>query len=174
MKMSLGSFLASVVVMGALPGLASPRLEILQPEGGDEKVQLLSKRQLEYLRLPRAERVEKFADAGERAQLALDKNEPQPLLVSWRWTGEKGAMAPLFSVELRHMGGGEDRAVRVVDAREPYAFFDNLMIGEKYRVVVSAVVGGRTVAKAARDFETDGTAPRLIRVPGVPNVLRFP
>ena len=127
MRLSLGLFLAGVVGMGALAASASPRLEILQPEGGEEKVKLLSKRQLEYLKLPRKERIEKFADAGERAQLALDKNEPQPVLVSWRWTGEKGAIAPVFSVELRHVGGGEDRAVRVVDAREPYAFFDNLM-----------------------------------------------
>ena len=170
MRLGLGLFLAGVVGMGALAASASSRLEILQPEGGEEKVKLLSKRQLEYLKLPREERIEKFADAGERAQLALDKNEPQPVLVSWRWTGEKGAIAPVFSVELRHVGGGEDRAVRVVDAREPYAFFDNLMIGEKYRVIVSVVVGGRTVARAVRDFETDATAPRLIRVPGVPNV----
>ncbi|MBO7236865.1 MAG: hypothetical protein J6V45_02130, partial [Kiritimatiellae bacterium] len=103
MRLSLGLFLAGVVGMGALAASASSRLEILQPEGGEEKVKLLSKRQLEYLKLPREERIEKFADAGERAQLALDKNEPQPVLVSWRWIGEKGATAPVFSVELRHV-----------------------------------------------------------------------
>ena len=156
--------------MGARADVSAARLEILQPEGGDVKVQLLSKRQLEYLKLPRAERIEKFADAGERAQLALDRNEPVPVLISWRWSAGECGIAPVFSVEVRHVGGGEDRAVAAVAAREPYTFVDNLMIGEKYRVIVSALVGGRTVASASRDFETDATAPRLIRVPGVPNV----
>ena len=149
--------------------LTAGQIEILQPEKG-EAVNLLSKRQYEYLALPRAERIAAFADAGERAKLALDKNEPIPLLVSWQWTSGKGEIAPVFSVELRRLYLDSSRAVACKSAREPYAFFDNLEIGAKYRVIVSAVVGSRVVASASRDFKTSSTPPRLIRVPGVPNV----
>ena len=169
-RLGFMGLLSCIVTTAALSLSAAPRLEILQPEGGSDKVMLLSKRQLEYLNLPREERIKKFADAGERAQLIIDKNEPQSVLISWRWEPKKDEIAPVFSVELRHIGGGEDRAIHVVDAREPYVFVDNLMIGEKYRAIVSALVGGRTVARVTRDFETDATPPRIIRVPGVPNV----
>ncbi len=144
-------------------------LEIFQPEKG-ESVNLLSKRKYEYLAMPRAERVAAFADAGERAKLALDKNEPVPLLVSWRWTPEEGEIAPVFTVELRKLSADGDRAVACRNSREPYAFFDNLEIGTSYRAIVSAVAGGRVAASAFRDFKTSDTPPRLIRVPGVPNV----
>lgn len=160
--------LFSVLCIAALP-LAAGTLEMLQPEAG-EAVNLLSKRQYEYLAMPRAERVAAFADAGERAKLALDKNEPVPLLVSWRWTPEPGEIAPVFSVELLKLSKEGERAVGFRNAREPYAFFDNLEIGETYRAKVFAVAGGRVVASASRDFRTSGTPPRLIRVPGVPNV----
>lgn len=149
--------------------LTAGTLEILQPENG-ATVDLLSKRQYEYLALPRAERVAAFADAGERAKLALDRNEPTPLLVSWRWVPEKSEVTPGFTVELRRLSEAGARTVAFTTAREPYAFFDNLEIGAAYRVIVTAVAGARAVASVSRDFATSPTPPRLIRVPGVPNV----
>ena len=161
-------FLISLLCNASL-FLTAGTLEILQPEAG-EAVNLLSKRQYEYLAMPRAERVAAFADAGERAKLALDKNEPQPLLVSWRWVQGDNELAPLFSVELRKRSAEGERAIACRTAREPYVFFDNLEIASSYRVVVYAVVGGRAVASSSREFTTSCTPPRLVRVPGVPNV----
>ena len=162
------NMLFSVLCIASLP-LVAGTLEMLQPEAG-EAVNLLSKRQYEYLALPRSERVAAFADAGERAKLALDKNEPVPLLVSWRWAHDSGEVAPVFSIELRKLSKEGERTVAHRTAREPYTFFDNLEIATSYRATVCAVVGGRTVASVSREFSTSETPPRLIRVPGVPNV----
>ena len=162
------NMLFSVLCIASLP-LVAGILEMLQPEAG-ETVNLLSKRQYEYLALPRSERVAAFADAGERAKLALDKNEPVPLLVSWRWAHDSGDVVPVFSIELRKLSKEGERTVAHRTAREPYTFFDNLEIATSYRATVCAVVGGRTVASVSREFSTSETPPRLIRVPGVPNV----
>ncbi len=145
-------------------------IEILQPTG-KEPVWLMSKLKMDYLRLPLAERVRKFADAGERGILAAEPNAPKPVLVSWAWKPSDGDTAPVFSVSLRRMlADGSSVPVAFASARETYAFFDNLEIGTKYEVSVDAVSGGRRLASAKRVFETDATAPRLLNVPGIPNV----
>ena len=79
-------------------------LAILEPNAGAE-VQLLSKAQKAYLKLPLAERVKKFADAGERAILRLDANAPTPTLLSLKWTPSEGDLAPRFAVEVRRADG---------------------------------------------------------------------
>ena len=149
---------------------AAGELVILQPTGEDA-VWLMSKRKMDYLSLPFAERVKKFADAGERGILAAEPNAPTPVLVSWRWTAGEGETHPSFTVALRRLA--VDGAAVPVDfacARETYAFFDNLEIGTTYEVEVTAIAGGRRLATATRKFTTDATAPRLINVPGIPNV----
>ena len=144
-------------------------IAILQPTG-KEPVWLMSKRKMDYLSLPLAERVRKFADAGERGILAAEPNAPTPVLVSWRWTPGEGETAPVFSVALRRVfADGSSAPVRFANARETYAFFDNLEIGAEYEVAVAATAGGRRLAVATRRFETDPAAPRLVNVPGVPN-----
>ena len=70
---------ASLIVSCAAAG----ELVILQPTGKDA-VWLMSKRKMDYLSLPLAERVKKFADAGERGILAAEPNAPTKTLVSWR------------------------------------------------------------------------------------------
>lgn len=140
-------------------------LAILEPNAGAE-VRLLSKAQKAYLKLPLAERVKKFADAGERAILRLDANAPTPTLLSWKWTPSEGDLVPRFAVEVRRADG---LSVFRADAAEPYAFVDNLEIGTDYLWTVSAVVRGDIVAKVSGRFTTDATPPRLLNVPGVPN-----
>ena len=149
---------------------AAGELVILQPTGKDA-VWLMSKRKMDYLSLPLAERVKKFADAGERGILAAEPNAPTKTLVSWRWTQGEGETHPSFAVALRRrIADGTTVPVDFANARETYAFFDNLEIGTTYEVEVSAIAGGRCLATATRKFTTDATAPRLINVPGIPNV----
>ena len=152
---------------------AAGELVILQPTGKDA-VWLMSKRKMDYLSLPLAERVKKFADAGERGILAAEPNAPTPVLVSWRWWDGFSGMStvqPVFEVALRRcFSDGSSAPVDFACARETYTFFDNLEIGTTYEVEVSAIAGGRRLATATRKFTTDATAPRLINVPGIPNV----
>ena len=165
----LGFSLSAVFSLAAFACVAG-ELAILQPTG-EESVWLMSKRKMDYLSLPLAERVKKFADAGERGILAAEPNAPTPVLVSWRWTPGEGETHPSFTVALRRRGAdGTAFPVDFACARETYAFFDNLEIGTAYEVEVSAVAGGRRLASATRTFETDPAAPRLINVPGIPNV----
>ena len=78
---------------------------------------------------------------------------------------------PVFEVALRRcFSDGSSAPVDFACARETYTFFDNLEIGTTYEVEVSAIAGGRRLATATRKFTTDATAPRLINVPGIPNV----
>ncbi len=165
MKNIFFSLLASLVAGVACAG----NLAILQPTG-TEPVWLLSKMKMDYLKLPLAERVAKFADAGERGILASQPNEPTPLLVSWKWSPDAGEMPPVFTVTLVKRTAGGELPVAFKTAREPYVFFTNLEIGTDCRVDVRATIGGEAVATASRDFSTDKTAPRLLAVPGVPNV----
>lgn len=168
-KLPAGFVAAAVVSLAAFACVAG-ELVILQPTGEDA-VWLMSKRKMDYLALPLAERVKKFADAGERGILAAEPNAPTPVLVSWRWTAGEGETHPSFTVALRRLA--VDGAAVPVDfacARETYAFFDNLEIGTTYEIEVTAIAGGRRLATATRKFMTDATAPRLINVPGIPNV----
>ena len=71
---------ASLIVSCAAAG----ELVILQPTGKDA-VWLMSKRKMDYLSLPLAERVKKFADAGERGILAAELLKPDP---EWKGGGE--------------------------------------------------------------------------------------
>ncbi len=166
MKRLILMCLAAVVAGAACAG----SLSILQPTG-TEPVWLMSKMKMEYLKLPFAARVAKFADAGERGILASEPNAPTPVLVSWKWTPDDGEnVPPTFLVTLTKKTAGGEAPVTFKTAREPYAFFTNLEIGADYRIDVCAMVGGVRVAHASRDFSTDATAPRLLAVPGVPNV----
>ena len=169
MKSILG-FIAVAAASFATFNCLAGELVILQPTG-EEPVWLMSKRKMDYLSLPLAERVKKFADAGERGILAAEPNAPTKTLVSWRWTAGEGETHPSFTVALRRrFADGWTVPVDFANARETYAFFDNLEIGATYEVEICAIAGGRRIASATRKFETDPTAPRLINVPGIPNV----
>ena len=74
MKSILGFVAVAAVSLAAFNCVAG-ELVILQPTGEDA-VWLMSKRKMDYLALPLAERVKKFADAGERGILAAEPNAP--------------------------------------------------------------------------------------------------
>ena len=83
MKSILG-FVAFAAVSLATFNCVGGELVILQPTG-EESVWLMSKRKMDYLSLPLAERVKKFADAGERGILAAELRKPDP---EWKGGGE--------------------------------------------------------------------------------------
>ena len=83
MKSILG-FVAVAAASLATFNCVGGELVILQPTG-EESVWLMSKRKMDYLSLPLAERVKKFADAGERGILAAELLKPDP---EWKGGGE--------------------------------------------------------------------------------------
>ena len=83
MKSILGFVAVAAISLAAFNCVAG-ELVILQPTGEDA-VWLMSKRKMDYLSLPLAERVKKFADAGERGILAAELLKPDP---EWKGGGE--------------------------------------------------------------------------------------
>ena len=143
MKSILGFVAVAAVSLAAFNCVAG-ELVILQPTGEDA-VWLMSKRKMDYLALPLAERVKKFADAGERGILAAEPNAPTPVLVSWRWWDGFSGMStvqPVFEVALRRcFSDGSSAPVDFACARETYTFFDNLEIGTIIKFKFFILVG---------------------------------
>ena len=131
-------------------------IRLVEPKDG-ACVPTLSAGQKAYLEMPRAERLAYFADYAKRDEMCKLTGCPQPVSISWL-----GGAAP-FDVTVRRLPDGRvffggqtsERAVKV----------DNLEIARRYEVTVK---DGECAAVST--FSTEDLAPRLVRVPGVPNV----
>ncbi len=142
------------------------KLEIVSPKYG-ETVPLLSEGQKAYLDMPREERRAKFADKAFRHEMRDLGYYPQGVTLAWKWTSDTGA-APVFTVEVSRLPDGLPvfRADTVGDS----VTVDNLEIARDYRFSLYVRELGAVVASRHVTFSTEDRAPRLIRVPGVPNV----
>ncbi len=143
--------------------VASPAL--LTPAEG-AVVPTLSDGQKAYLALPRAERVKKFADPKFRPQMRALGYYPQPLELSW--TNSAAVKAPVPNkVELFRATDGQCVFATnfTSDAAYGSILVDNLEIARPYEWKVT--VG---TASSTGHFTTEDIAPRLVRLPGVPNV----
>ncbi len=143
----------------------SASLTLLAPAEG-AVVPTLSDGQKAYLALPRAERVKKFADEKYRPKMKALGYYPKPLTLSWtKAAPEKAATA--HKVELFRATDGQCVFTTnfVSDAAYGSLLVDNLEIARPYEWRVTA---GK--ASATGHFTTEDIAPRLIRLPGVPNV----
>ncbi len=165
------SRLAPVLVAIALLGAGcatrppvSPIL-LLAPSDG-AVVPTLSDGQKDYLALPRAERVKKFADPKFRAKMKSLGYYPKPLALTWTNTSP-AAMSSAYTVKVFRQ---TDNAVVFATnfssaAAAGSVLVDNLEIARLYRWSVAAD-GSASIGH----FKTEDVAPRLIRLPGVPNV----
>ncbi len=149
--------IAMMVVAFAPLVLAAAPLTIVSPMDG-ATLPTLSAGQKAYVEMPRKARVAYFADREKRAEMKALGYYPQPIRLAWK-------------------GGAEGATYKVVVKREPdgkvfytgegtntWVDVDNLEIARTYSWSVTG--GGELAAK----FATEDLAPRLIRVPGVPNV----
>ena len=155
--------LAAVVATGrpqaqaaALPD--SP-VKIVSPSESAE-LPLLSAGQKAYLDLPRAERIAAFANHAYRDKMCKLGSEPLAVRISWQ-----GGAAPYGVVVRRLPDGKEFLNVQTVDTS---VSVDNLEIARRYE---ATVMSGKDVAKVR--FSTEDRAPRLLRIPGVPNARDF-
>ena len=125
----------------------------------DATVPLLSKGQKEYLSMPRKERVKYFASKEKRLEMVSYGYYPEP--VTFAWAG--GAPGAEYVLSVKRLPDGKT----AFEGRfsETAAKVYNLEIARQYEWTVSG--GGET---ATGRFSTEDVAPRLLRVPGVPNV----
>ena len=142
----------------------SAPLQLLTPAEGTV-VPTLSDGQKAYLALPRKERVKKFADEKYRPKMKALGYYPQPLTLSW--TNAAPEKAAAHKVELFRATDGQCVFTTnfVSDAAYGSLLVDNLEIARPYEWRVTA---GK--ASATGHFTTEDIAPRLVRLPGVPNV----
>ncbi len=143
----------------------SASLKLLTP-AENAVVPTLSDGQKAYLTLPRAERIKKFADAKYRPKMRALGYYPKPLELSWTNAAPETA-ATAQKVELFRATDGQCVFTTNFVSDAPYGsiLVDNLEIARPYEWKVT--IGKAT---ATGHFTTEDMAPRLIRLPGVPNV----
>ncbi len=137
--------------------LAAAPLTLVSPENG-ATMPTLSDGQKAYLHMPRAERVEYFASKSKRKEMKALGYYPQPIVLAWKG-GRPGAT---YKVVVKRVPDG--KVFYTFEGTNTSVKVDNLEIARNYEWTVSG--GGELAAK----FSTEDQAPRLIRVPGVPNV----
>ena len=122
-------------------------------------VATLSEGQKAYVTMPRKERVDFFANASKRKKMRALGYYPQPLKLVWEGipTGTKAEVS-VYRLPDR-------TRVFHVETTEKSVQVDNLEIARDYEWRVTA--NGKSQAAT---FRTEDIAPRLIRIPGVPNV----
>ena len=163
-RLALAFLLAGAAFLAvSCTGPASSRgagVTLLTPSEG-ETVPLLSEGQKAYLTMPRKERVAYFANQKSRDKMKALGYYPQSVRLSWR--DDLAATGAVFAVTLER--GGE--VVLSTNVAACDLVVDNLEIARRYDwSVARAGAAGRTRGH----FATEDFAPRLVRVPGVPNV----
>lgn len=115
----------------------------------------------------RAERREQFAYLGARQRIAEFGGNPQPVRLRWRLNGAGEGDARRWRVRVvRHDDG---KLFWSGETEKSSATVENLELARGYDWTVSAVVDGKE-AIASGSFVTEDVPPRLIHLPGVPNV----
>ena len=145
------------------PVLAEAKKEealVLTAPVNGAQVSLLNAGQKAFLNMPRAERVAFFADPAKRKQLKKNGYYPEPVRLKWTWNGKSN---PKFTVTVTRE---QDKTpVFTVKTKKTEAVVWNLEIARNYTWTVSA--DGKT---ASATFKTEDQAPRLLRIPKIPNV----
>ncbi len=145
---------------------AFPALEIVAPTNG-ATVALLSDGQKFYLDLPHDERIAKFADQDWRNTMTSFGYYPQPVELAWSWPVTNGVRAK-FTVCVYRMP--DNVPVYLENTVATNTTIDNLEIARDYTWEVFASAPDASKAFVSGTFTTEDHAPRLIRIPGVPNV----
>lgn len=155
-RRSAAALLASASVAAALLASAAP-LAVVSPRDG-AVVPTLSDGQKAFLSMPRKERVAYFASKECRRKMVGLGWYPKPVRLEW----SGGAPGATYRVAVRRMPDG--KVFHECEGTNTWTVVDNLEIAREYEWTVSG--GGELKAR----FTTEDMAPRLIRIPGVPNM----
>ena len=137
--------------------LVAAPLTLVSPQNG-ATVPTLSDGQKAYLTMPRKERVAYFANHAKRQEMKALGYYPQPITLAWK----DGAAGANYKVVVKRLPDG--KVFFTSEGTNTSVKVDNLEIARTYEWSVTG--GGELTAK----FSTEDMAPRLIRVPNVPNV----
>ena len=141
-------------------------LEIVSPREG-AVVSMLKPEIKAYLDLPRAVRVEQFADPAARKRIAKFGDRPQKTLLSWKCT-EPAATGVVWSVKVRRAKDGA--VVFAGHTRKSSIEIDNLEIACAYKWRVKGKVTGGATLRAEGTFSTEDRTPRLMHLSRVHNM----
>ena len=137
--------------------VTSGKLAAEKPKNG-ATIRLMNPVQTEYAKMPRKERREALASADYRAKMHAFGDKPEP--TAFRWS-DNGATSYEFEIRRRSDGKVFCRIVTNVCSLAVSGF----EVGTAYEWTVKG--GGDIVSSM---FATEGVAPRMIAVEGVPNV----
>ena len=151
-------------------GACAAPARLVSPQPG-ETVPLLADGQKAFLDLPREERIAAFADPVARAALAGVGHHPRPVRLEWAPDPSWEGLHPRYAVSVRRLPDGTP--VFFAETAEPSVDVFNLEIARSYEWTVRPTVLGEAGTPATSFFRTEDRAPRLLRVPGVPNVRDF-
>lgn len=130
-------------------------LSLVAPKN-DSTVPLLSERQRAYLDMSREERRTLFVDEARRKELKNATGD-RPLPVRLQWSGADGKAMVMVSLD--------GRQVFATNVTENAVSVWNLEIARRYEWSVTC--SGET---AKGSFRTEDRAPRILYIPGIPNV----
>ena len=163
---------ASLAALAALlPAAAAAAPARLVAPAAGATVPLLADGQKAFLDLPREARVAAMADDDARAALAAAGCWPRPVRLEWAPDPAWAGLRPLYAVSVRRLPDGTP--VFFAETVENSVDVFNLEIARDYEWTVSPTVLGEPGTPATSTFRTEDRAPRLLRVPGVPNVRDF-
>ena len=149
---------AAVTSLFAADAADAQALTLISPKNG-ARVPLLTEKQKAFMRMSREERAVFFDDKQPKKEKEIKRYRSDPLPVTLEWTGAGGP----FVVSVAKRGAAEPWFRETVASNKVAVW--NLEIACEYEWTVCA---GDLCAKGT--FMTEDMAPRLIRVPGVPNV----
>ena len=122
-------------------------------------VSLLSEKQKSFMKMSREERATFFDDAQPKKEKAIKRYRSEPQPVALKWSGDGGP----YEVTVTKRGAPKPWFKETVASNCVEVW--NLEIAATYDWIVSK--GGE---RATGHFRTEDQAPRLLRIPGVPNV----
>ena len=128
-------------------------------------VPLLNPVQKAYLTMPRAERIEFFADGEKRKKLSSAGFHPLPVTLSWEAVDLPEAR---YTVWLST--SPDFTPATKLSATTTSVEANNLLMNQPYFWKVAATSGDLSVTSAVRSFRTEDQAPRMLRIDGVPSV----
>ena len=133
------------------------RLAAEKPKAG-ATVRLMNAFQSSYAKMPRKERIDAFANADFRAKMYAFGDRPEPTYFRWADNG-----AGSYEFEIRRKSDG--KVFYRVQTNVCTLAVSGFEIGTGYEWTVKG--GGE---EASSSFVTEGVAPRMLVVEGVPNV----
>ena len=133
-------------------------ITLVSPKDG-AVVPLLNEKQRAFMRMPREERAAFFDDSQPNKEKAIKRYRSAPRPVTLEWTGNGGS----YEVAVTKRGAAEPWFSETIASNRVEVW--NLEIAATYDWTVRE--GGE---RAKGWFSTEDQAPRLIRIPKVPNV----